>query len=268
MTPTRPSRVTARRQQGSTRCSAFEVARVGLAQFCVCTVGLLVLWVAVPVLSGRYDSVAIVSGSMSPRIRSSDVVLITPTDGHHLARGTVITFKDPAHPGRRLTHRIVKRLPDGSYRTKGDANREPDSTPVRPRTIEGVGRLVVPLVGAPIVWIHDGQAWRVALLAGALVLLVAAMRSSRIDPGREPRRAGAAVATVTIVSVLAILTTMGLRLSSARFSASTATLASTWQAGSWGVVEAAPGVAAPVTAESPAEGTQVGGTDRSEAPIE
>jgi len=255
MIQTQSAPASEREHEGSTRRSVLAAARLGLAQFCLCTVGLLALWVAVPVLSGRYESVAIVSGSMSPRIRASDVVLITPTDGRNLSRGTVITFEDPAHPGRRLTHRIVERLHDGSYRTKGDANVEPDSTPVPPHDVDGVGRVVVPLVGAPIVWIHDGQAWRVALLAAAIALLVAAaMRSGRIGPGRAHRRmgaAGAAVTASTVVGVLVIVATMGPRLSSARFTATTATLGSTWQAGSWGVAATVSGASAPTTAELP-----------------
>jgi len=223
----------------SRRQALLGAARLGLAQFCICTVGLLALWVAIPVLSGSFESVTIVSGSMSPRIRASDVVLIGPTDGRHLARGTVITFDDPAHPGRRVTHRIVARLPDGTYRTQGDANLEPDSTPVAPQRIEGVGRVVVPLVGAPIVWIHDGHAWRVLLLAATLALLVAALRTRRGDPAPRHRRVGAAVTAVTVVGVVGIATAMGPRLSSASFTASTDAPVNTWQAGSWAAVAAA-----------------------------
>ncbi|MGI8754844.1 MAG: hypothetical protein ACR2MB_03090 [Acidimicrobiales bacterium] len=53
-----------------------EVGGVCLAHFCLCVVAWLALWVAVPVASGQFRAVAIETGSMTPRIVPSDVVLI------------------------------------------------------------------------------------------------------------------------------------------------------------------------------------------------
>ena len=137
--------------------------------------GLLVVYVTMslalsavaPAVGFGWTSVVITSGSMSPSFSIGDVVMASPHDGRGLGAGTVVVFSDPARPGL-LTHRIESVNPDGSYVTKGDANREPDSTPLRPEQVVGVGRLLVPYIGLPLVWYWAG-AW------GELAVWVAGM---------------------------------------------------------------------------------------------
>lgn len=121
----------------------------------------LLLWlvaiVAVGALAAGLEPVAISSGSMLPRINVGDVVLIGPAPDD-LGPGAVITFEDPARPQRLVTHRVADVKPDGALVTKGDANRVHDSTPVPPGAVEGVGQLLVPLVGLPVMWAQQG-AW-------------------------------------------------------------------------------------------------------------
>ncbi len=137
--------------------------------------GLLVVYVTMslalsavaPAIGLGWTSVVITSGSMSPSFSIGDVVMASPHDGRGLGAGTVVVFSDPARPGL-LTHRIESVNPDGSYLTKGDANRQPDSTPLRPEQVVGVGRLLVPYIGLPLVWYWAG-AW------GELAVWVAGM---------------------------------------------------------------------------------------------
>jgi signal peptidase I len=109
----------------------------------------------------------VVTGSMMPSIQPGDVALVQPIPQYGL--GQVILFPNPAHPEQQTIHRIVEIRPDGMLVTKGDANEVRDSTPIDPATVIGVGRILVPGLGLPIVWAVNGY----FLLVLATVLLTA-----------------------------------------------------------------------------------------------
>ena len=110
----------------------------------------------------------VVSGSMQPTVRRGDVVVAQWTDGLGLHKGQLILFESE----RGLTaHRIVEVLPDGTYRTRGDANPAADSTPVRPRDVEGIARVVVPFIGR--LALLPGSPIATQLLTIALLALIA-----------------------------------------------------------------------------------------------
>ena len=75
----------------------------------ITTVVWLVLWASiVPVLRG-WSPVAVISGSMAPRIDSGDVVVAAPYDGQPLDAGAVIGLRQPGRhrhhdPPRRRHH--------------------------------------------------------------------------------------------------------------------------------------------------------------------
>ena len=147
-----------------------------LGTFYVWVVIFLALWVLVPMIAMGWHPVVVTSGSMAPTVRPGDVVLLRAGEGEGLGTGTVITFADPARPGTLTTHRIVAVNPDGSYRTRGDANAVPDSTPVVPDRVVGVGRLLVPMVGLPATWLRAGRLgvlalWLVATIAAGVMAL-------------------------------------------------------------------------------------------------
>ena len=151
----------------------------------------LSLWVLVPTLFMGWKPMAIDSGSMGPSIHTGDVVLVSPFTGEPLQPGRVVTFADPAEPDRLVTHRVAAVNDDGTYRTKGDANTDADSTPLMPEQIHGVGRLVVPRVGVPVVWLAQGSyaalaAWAVSV-ALALILLAPSTPVDRTPAGEKPR---------------------------------------------------------------------------------
>jgi signal peptidase len=162
----------------------FAVGLVGVAV--VSAVVWLTMWAAIAPPAFGWSPVAVTSGSMEPRIDTGDIVIVEPFDGGVLAPGTVIVFDSSSSRGK-ITHRIVEVTASGDYVTRGDANGRIDSTPVSPDEIVGVGRMLVPGVGRPIVWVENGQ-WSMLVAAG-LVLLLAAWASrwallKRYDPWR------------------------------------------------------------------------------------
>lgn len=153
----------------------------------------LLLWLVAIVVVGavvmRLDPVVVSSGSMLPRINVGDVVLLQP-DPQELGPGAVITFEDPARPGGLVTHRIEDVNPDGTLVTKGDANRVADSSPVASDVVEGAGRLLVPMVGLPVMWAQQG-AWlevSIWLAVTAAALFGATTRDRPVTGGHEGLR--------------------------------------------------------------------------------
>jgi signal peptidase I len=148
----------------------------------------LVLVVTAAVVVLGWTPVVVTSGSMAPAIQPGDVVLLDHGDTGAFEPGTVVTFHDPVREHTLLTHRIVAVEPDGHYRTRGDANAVADSVPIAPDVVVGRGRLLVPLLGLPTVWLRSDP----LLLVGWIVVSVLAGASvaSLSRPLRERRDGG------------------------------------------------------------------------------
>jgi signal peptidase I len=168
---------------------------VGLMSLTIVTVlaGLALASTALPLAMG-WERVVLTSGSMRPLIDPGDVVIASRVQ-HPVEPGTVVVFRNPNKPGSLVTHRVVEVLPDGSYRTKGDANAQADVAPVTPDMVVGKGTFLVPAIGLPAVWLQKGQ---VALAASAVVLSLLVGGISRYgllakhDPWAATHRAGPA----------------------------------------------------------------------------
>ena len=157
--------------------------------FYLSIVACLVVWVLVVRLLVGWSPMVITTGSMQPAINPGDLVMAcAPADGGlGLEVGTVITFADPNRPGGLMTHRIARVNDDGSYQTRGDANTVADSFEVEPGDIDGVGRLLIPAVGLPRIWIDQGDVLLLGVWAlGTLLALWAALRPARPTRATRP----------------------------------------------------------------------------------
>lgn len=126
----------------------------------------LLLWVVIPMLALGWKPMVVMSGSMSPLIRTGDVVMIDPefASPHE---GSVVAFNS-AHDV--MIHRIVSARPDGTLISKGDANPRPDSSPVAAQDVIGPGRLLVPYLG--LIRVVGGAWWGAVLAVGMMAALV------------------------------------------------------------------------------------------------
>ena len=161
----------------------------------------------VPALLGWNPSV-VQSGSMLPDIRPGDVVLAEAVPpGEPLVLGRVVQFRSPAAAepdgvARTRLHRIVEDNGNGTYTTKGDANADPDSVALSPEQVIGQGRLLVPFIGLPSVWLGHGDTpallvWAVltvGAIAAAATTVGAGSRTSRVDAESGSGTGGAAAA--------------------------------------------------------------------------
>ncbi len=139
----------------------------------------LLLAVVVPSVGFGWQPVVITSGSMQPLIRPGDVVLSGAVED--VEAGQVITYEDPARPGTLTTHRVLSVTEDGALRTQGDANATPDSTLVPRDNVLGRGRLLVPLIGLPLLWLSGG-----AVLFGGWLAVTAISVAVVVGAGGTP----------------------------------------------------------------------------------
>jgi len=125
----------------------------------------------------------ITSGSMMPAIAPGDVVVAAPAAPTTIHAHDVVIFTDPAGSVRTVAHRVVSANPDGSFTTKGDANRSVDSTPVPATAIRGRVLVRVPYVGLPKYWLATRQ-WPPLVVLG--VILTVLVLLGRHRPGVRP----------------------------------------------------------------------------------
>ncbi len=158
-----------------------------------------------------FTGTTIVTGSMMPSIQPGDVALVQAIDEYGL--GQVILFPNPARPEQLIIHRIWEIRPDGMLVTKGDANADPDSTPVDPETVIGVGRILVPAIGLPIVWGATGNFLLVIATVLLTALLLRGMLRIEFFPGVRKGEVGRAViesaAVLAMLGMAAVVVTVG-----------------------------------------------------------
>ena len=172
-----------------------RIVAATLARGIIATLLGLAFWAAAPAVVG-WQPTTVMTGSMMPRVAVGDVVISRPIDSARLDAGQVLLFDDPDHEGALRLHRVDSTAPDGTLITKGDANAAADSSPVPRDDVHGIGVLRVPLIGMPIVWLHDGDAAHLVLAGLAFVVLIAVTlldgplrRRPEPDPSTVARRA-------------------------------------------------------------------------------
>lgn len=126
-------------------------------------------------------SMVVRSGSMTPAIRTGDVVVVRPIAPTEAAIGDIVTFKDPAGGDRLLVHRVraISRVGDDvEVITRGDANTTQERWKVPADGTIGTVVYRVPALGFAVAWIGSpgGRVGLVILPA----LLLAAMFLIRI----------------------------------------------------------------------------------------
>lgn len=86
-----------------------------------------------------YSVLKVVSGSMEPSIHEGDYIYIKKIDTDSLRAGDIISFysQDESIKGEINTHRISEVLGDGTFITKGDANKAEDSVRVQKDSVIG-----------------------------------------------------------------------------------------------------------------------------------
>jgi len=144
-------------------------------------------------LTGR-QTIIVGGGSMEPAVPIGAAIVVAPVAAADLHVGDVVSLR--AGKDRALfTHRIVEVLQraDGTWvRTKGDANANPDPTPVPARDIEGRVQLTIPIAGylIALLSVPVGVLFLIGLAAMLLaaVWLLESLELDEVDRDRAARR--------------------------------------------------------------------------------
>ena len=152
-----------------------------------------------------WDAVVIESGSMQPTLNVGDVLFLDDPPETAVGQRSVITFERA--DGELVTHRVFETDPaTPSYITKGDANPSPDVDIVDGDQVVGVGTLVVPYVGLPVVWLHEGDVIALTALGSVTFLLflgiVVSVRTAQAPPASDERSSRSGRRSITRVRVL------------------------------------------------------------------
>lgn len=110
-------------------------------------VGVLLISTLFPI-PGNYQVKVVLSGSMEPAIKVGSLVVIKQASSYDT--GDVITFGKDDKNNVPTTHRIVdSRVESGKmiFKTKGDANDNPDPREARESEVIGKVRLSIPYLG-------------------------------------------------------------------------------------------------------------------------
>ena len=123
------------------------------------SLSILVVVILVYLTSGyfHYWTIAVASGSMEPKIKKGDVVIIEKIDKKYnkLKKGDILAFK---YKNVIIVHRIIKIIKQKDeyyFYTKGDANSKEDNFMVEKQMIIGKVNHKIPYIGIPTVWLNE-----------------------------------------------------------------------------------------------------------------
>lgn len=179
------------------RSSSLAWVRAGLAWAVAGATAVLVLALFAPYALGG-SSFTVMSGSMTPSIRTGDVVIDQKIAAEDAKVGDVVTFRDPEGGRRLITHRVrkIRVGRDGviSFVTKGDAANAVQRWSVPAGGSIGLVRFRVPYLGYAL-WSTRQPLGRLILVVVPALLLAASelrrlWRPRPNDPSTE--RPGAA----------------------------------------------------------------------------
>lgn len=157
--------------------------------FAVVAIFLLAL---VPSFAGADHSYVVKSDSMSPAIKAGAVVFVSEVPTDSITEDAVITFEQG--DDQRVTHRVVEvRGAEGTteFVTKGDANEDPDPSPVPASAVVGRVTFHVPLMGYVVAFANTQLGLLTLVVVPALLLIVLELRDfwremSDEDGGEAP----------------------------------------------------------------------------------
>lgn len=138
----------------------------------------LVVLLAVALVGVRLFGVqtyAVVSGSMEPMYSVGSLLYVKSVDPNDLKVDDPITFM--LDEDTVATHRIIEILPDEEndvlrFRTKGDANKDADGTPVHQNNIIGKPMFAVPYLGYFASFIQNPPGLYLAICAAAVLIIL------------------------------------------------------------------------------------------------
>jgi signal peptidase len=117
----------------------------------------------------RYEPVY--TGSMEPAIPVGSIVIIKPANPDTLKIGDIICFKVETEYPTTVTHRIIDITNEG-FKTKGDANEDPDQWIVKKENVIGKVIAIIPLIGYLGYFVRTPIGFILLILIPATILII------------------------------------------------------------------------------------------------
>jgi len=137
----------------------------------------------------HWDLQVVLSGSMEPALPVGSAILVRPVDPQAVSVGDIITYRQQGSPDF-VTHRVVEVEREGpalNFRTKGDANEDPDALLVPPDAVEGRVWLNIPYLGYVAQYVREP--WGFLLLLGVPgTIIIAGEVHNIVRAVRQERR--------------------------------------------------------------------------------
>lgn len=111
-----------------------------------------------------YSNLKIVSGSMQPKIKVGDLIIIKKSDSYEV--GDIVTFRDENYF---VTHRIIEKTENG-IRTKGDFNNKIDDNILTNEDIVGEVVLIISSLGNVISTFNNPLVLIIVFIVGIFVV--------------------------------------------------------------------------------------------------
>lgn len=187
---------------------------LGLAANAILTAGLVLLAFSVlvpPFFGVSYST--ILSGSMTPALRTGDLVAVRRIDASREVQvGDIIGFRVEG-VDTPVSHRVVEIVstPDGKgFRTKGDAVEEVDRWVVHPEDVLGKVVFRVPALGHAVDLVRTPTGFLLLVVAPGLFVLSIELLSWQ-RPGRRSRASGSTTppGMVYLFAGLLVIATLG-----------------------------------------------------------
>lgn len=146
---------------------------------CLIALALLLIISAFPI-TGNFKIFVVQSGSMEPNIHTGSIVAVKPADAYKVDE--IITFRDVSRNNLPVTHRVKDiRLEGGNpiFITKGDANKDADSSEVPAGNVLGRVLFSVPYVGYAVDTAKKPYGFLLIIIVPALLVIYDEARKIR-----------------------------------------------------------------------------------------
>ncbi len=133
---------------------------------------------------------AVLSGSMEPKIKTGSVIIIKPMSDYKI--GDIVTFGEISKISIPKTHRITRTYVQNDiqlYVTKGDANNNEDGKPIRKEDIKGKVMLSVPYLGYAVSFAQTKNGFFLLIIIPCILIIFSEiskiLKSSKEKPEQE-----------------------------------------------------------------------------------
>ncbi len=127
------------------------------------------------VVDGYYSSV-IMSGSMEPAVQVGSIVVTQKIDVDNVNAGDIIVFH---RSDSKTLHRVIDKIVENEsyyFKTKGDANEDPDPWIVQPEQVQGSLLLTIPYYGYLIYYAGTSIGFVLMVITPATLLIANEVR--------------------------------------------------------------------------------------------